>query len=577
MKRLLPAIFIFLPVFAAGADLCPRIVLEAPVQPELTAEERTFLCGYQEAAEWQKMPLPQLEFHLRSILMSRGYHRPVLNREENDVAGRLRVDPGPRTLVKSVEIENSPVETNFNRVRGIKNKPLTPAAVDEVEFWLRSFYRTRGYACPAAEVLGDAGSSQIRAQIDAGPLSVFPEPAAEAIPGIKPRTMMRYHPFRAGDPFNSELLTLAEQRTSESGIVFSNHFTIACNDDRKPELLQHFVAGPPRVVRFAVGANTEVGPIVRADWSTSRIGSRGSNFHASSRFNRLEQRVSTRASVFPSSDPSSRFHASPQFSFGRTDEQRQSFFSIEGSAAPRTWYDTSGFKITGSLGPGLRHFQRLKGVGLDKSLTTSLDLDLEVLSHSLELHRANPDSGTIMTFKNMNSASGVLSKQNAFHFDLSGTQLWNVGGAIPPRWVLLFRARGATTVTDRVSDSPLLVPSNYRSYLGGAKDLRGFGLNEIPRSDAGALTAVNWSLETRIDIPSVSRLYALSFWDFGLLGTRGMKLDQTIYNSPGLGLYWVSPIGVLKGTIARGVVWRENSATALRRHWQIYLAFGEGV
>jgi outer membrane translocation and assembly module TamA len=325
-------------------------------------------------------------------------------------------------------------------------------------------------------------------------------------------------------------------------------------------------------VRLAFGANTEVGPIARAEWGNNRIGSNASQFNASGNFSLRDQRLQTGANIY--FNPATRWHLAPEFALQRIDEERMASFQIVDQVGPKGSFDNGDFKYTFFAGPGTTFLQRLKGVGIDQSFTSSFNFNVEVLSHSLELERANPRTGTLLQLQNKNSMEGILSQHNAFNFDLSGIQFFNLQNYEPPLVVLSLRFRLATTLTDTNHNSPLSLPMNYRNYLGGSKDIRGFSRNEIPLAEEGALSLLTWSPEARIDIPKIDKLYALVFWDFGYAGAKMSSLDPTLYTSPGFGLYWISPVGVLKGTLAHGVVYNEPSETKIPTHWQFFLSFG---
>ncbi|MGE0615985.1 MAG: BamA/TamA family outer membrane protein [Bacteriovoracia bacterium] len=424
-------------------------------------------------------------------------------------------------------------------------------------------------------VTGNPKNGAIVTAVDAGPIASFGEIDHDEIPGVNSTVIARYYPFEANDPFDSRKLDLAQVRTSLSSIVFSNSFLLGCEETRQAKIRHHLIVGGPNLVRFAVGANTEFGPIARAEWGNSRVGNNASQFNISGRISLRDQKLVTWANVY--FDPHTRWHLAPEFGLQRFDEERNASFQITNHVGAKGSMDRGDFRYTLFIGPGTTFIQRLKGVGLDQSFTSSLNVSLEALSHPLELGRANPTQGTLLLFQNKNSLDGLLSSVNAFTFDLSGIHFLNLLDLEPPLVVLSFRFRATTTLTDQNHNSPLSLPLNYRNYLGGAKDIRGFGRNEIPASPAGALTLLTWGTEARVDIPGISQLYLLGFWDFGYLGTQMSSLDRTLYTSPGFGLYWVSPIGVLKGTLAHGVVFHDTPETQVPTHWQFYVSFGGDI
>lgn len=546
---------------------CVRLQFDAQPDPGLTPDETRLLCGDPSIPEWSSLPQSQLEFHLRSALASRGYHAPKIERTR---AGTTQIQIGALTRVTRLEWEGAPP---LDRAPEFHNRPLTAAVLNEIRDWLTGQLRERGYICPRIEMAGNRENGHVRAQIDPGPVGDFSATRIAGALSLDPEALARYRPFNPTDRFRTSWLRITEMRTADSGLVFSNHFAIGCEQRDAPTLVQQVIEGPPRLLRLAVGANTEVGPIARVQWAHTRFWSAGSSAQLEARASFRDQLVSGSAQFFADAGP---LHWTPSFSFGRVDESRMAYFLVHGRFGVRSWTDSSSAKFTGFAGLNADRIQRLEGEGLGETFATSFDLEGDLMSHSLELDRGNPHTGTLVRLKASATARGVLADQNSFRVDLSASQFINPGSFDPERIVFVLRGRLAGTITDEMHNAPQLLPLPYRNFLGGANSVRGFGLNEIPYSDAGGLTAAFLGFETRIAVPYVNRLYALAFWDLGMLGVRQLELDPTLYHSPGIGIYWLSPVGVVKATFAHGMMENASAAAArLPTHWQFYIALGE--
>jgi translocation and assembly module TamA len=559
--------------FAFDQAVCPQVTLLGQMSPEFSNEEKIFLCGDPAIEEWKTLPLEQVEFHARSLLKARGYHSPQILIDSPH--SKLTMDPGPMTTVMEVRVEHSPLPGGIDRFRHILGQPLTAGILQTIEAEIRNQLRSKGYACPIIDVTGNPQSGLVTANVNAGMLATFGEIARDEIPGVNSKVIERYYPFNSNDPFDIRKLNLAQARTTSSNIVFSNSFLTGCTPERVSEIEHHFIAGGSKLVRVAIGANSEFGPITRAEWGNSRIGSNASQFNASGRFSLRDQRLLTWANIY--FNPSIRWYLAPEFALQRFDEERLASFQIANQVGPKRTYDRGDFKFTLFTGPGTTYIQRLKGVGINQSFTTSLNFNVEAISHALELERSNPTSGTLIQFQSKSTIDGLLSQYNSSNLDISGIQFLNLLNYEPPLLVLSLRFRLATTITDESHNTPTSLPLNYRNYLGGSKDLRGYSRNEIPLSPEGGGSLLTWSTEARVEVPKIEKLYALGFWDFGYLGTRMASLDPTLYTSPGFGIYWVSPIGVLKGTLAHGVVNNEILESKIPTHWQFFLSFGENL
>ena len=71
-------------------------------------------------------------------------------------------------------------------------------------------------------------------------------------------------------------------------------------------------------------------------------------------------------------------------------------------------------------------------------------------------------------------------------------------------------------------------------------------------------------------------LQPLVFVDAAVVGRSSFKLDPNVYWSPGLGIRWNSPVGSVRVTVARGLVWRRDSAAEvlIKPQWQFFLSLG---
>ena len=155
------------------------------------------------------------------------------------------------------------------------------------------------------------------------------------------------------------------------------------------------------------------------------------------------------------------------------------------------------------------------------------------------------------------------------------TKLWNVLSLEPEIWILGIRGSFATTRPGS-GTQPADLPPSFKYFLGGSDDMRGFARKSLPNEGTGALTKVYLGSELRLNNSLPYRLQPLVFSDWGWLGQEPLKVDPRQFWSPGLGLRWESPIGVLRGSIGQGFVSGKgaepyrNLATT-----QLYFSIGE--
>ncbi len=118
---------------------------------------------------------------------------------------------------------------------------------------------------------------------------------------------------------------------------------------------------------------------------------------------------------------------------------------------------------------------------------------------------------------------------------------------------------------------------DMRFFLGGDSNMRGIALNGLPTDQNGFLTVAYDGLELRLADALPYGLQPLLFLDAAMAGRADVHLDPDVYWSPGAGLRWKLPVGSIRGTVARGLVWhRDSTAPPLYPpHWQLFLSFGE--
>ncbi|MFA5584802.1 MAG: hypothetical protein WDA09_11360, partial [Bacteriovoracaceae bacterium] len=88
-------------------------------------------------------------------------------------------------------------------------------------------------------------------------------------------------------------------------------------------------------------------------------------------------------------------------------------------------------------------------------------------------------------------------------------------------------------------------------YAGGSDDIRGFDLKALPFNNGqGALTRLGGKFELRRTHFLIPTLELFTFYDLVFMGDMSWHLDKTYWESLGVGLRWLSPIGLVQSFIA---------------------------
>ncbi len=525
--------------------------------------ERRLVCGDPEGPEgWKKIPLNQAQFHLSNFLQDRGYFQPRFVED----GGVLIATLGPQTRVSRWDAPGAPAELKLRRKRKVVGSVLTPKLLDELEGWVKLELQTFGYACPAVKSQADPETGHVTIHVRSGPKMKWIGVREEGIPGVDPWTLRRYDAFRLGDEYDGRWVTVTENRMTALDIVQSVTLSTECTEDGA-FLVQRVVPGPPRLLAFRVGVNTEELLLTRLSWRNTRMGTRASWLDVSARASSRIQSLSSTVQWFHL-PYSSRRSIRPTIELRRQNERDSETLSASTQLAYGTSWELA--DVGGDLrsGPTLELFRRVRGVGQPNSRFVGWETRAEIRSHAFEYYAASPRTGFLSTLSLGLASEDLLSSVSAQRLNWTGQFLWNVADYDPPLFVVGVRSRVNATLSPERPGPQTRLPVPYLYFLGGSQDLRGFSRRELPDLD-GALTTAYIGVETRLVATLPADLEPIAFVDMAKYSKTPMRLDSPLFWSPGIGLRWQSPFGTLRTTLAHGY----EAATA--RHWQFFLSFGE--
>ncbi len=534
---------------AAQRKLCDTVILEFDYDMTFSATERRLVCGSSGVKAWEHIPLRQAQFHMMNFLAARGYHNP----EFKVIDDKLFVKPGLPTLIKSLrlipEIPELGVE-NFWLPRG---RPLTPDELNAIEQWASTKLGREGYPCADVETRGDPKTGGVEILVDKGPLWTIREVQSDPIPGVRGGMLDRYRAFDVGDRYNSMLLDISAERLKASEVVVNALYRPVCKGE--PGVVeQRTLAGKPRLVSFGIGFDSENLFQMRAGWRNSRWSETASLLDVSTTLSYHQQKFLTTFDWYYLPIPSHHYlktYARVQRDFEKRFESR----SIKASLAPAYAGDIGGIRSDIYLGPSLLFENTLRGEGIENARLLTLDVGIAGQSHAYEYfnYQAAPQSGYHFNLFASTSDKGAASNAAATTYTLDFTRLWNVLSLEPEIWIFGIRGSFATTRAGRDTRYEDL-PASFKYALGGSQDLRGFGRKALPTEGSGALTKAYLGSELRLNNSLPYQLQPFVFADWGKLGEKSSALDPTLFWSPGLGVRWGSPIGVLRFMLGHGFV-----------------------
>jgi translocation and assembly module TamA len=549
---------------------CPAVAFVSTGTIRLTDPELKLLCGDPKTEGWKTIPLNEAEYFMRAFLQQRGYHSPRFA----VARGTLQVDVGPKTRVAGLEVKGFPPGVDASKLRKIEGKDLTPQELDSVKSALVGLLQQHGYPCPEIELSADGQSGSVSARAAPGAPGVIGRIVPARLEMVDPRVFNRYEAFNYGQPFDMRLLSLTSERTVSDALFVSAYYDVSCSTAGMT-ITQRVVEGKPRLYQLGAGFDTEGYAIGKAQWQKSRIGWRDSTLEGSLYASFREE--TAEASMHLYADPATRLYLMPQVIFDREDQVQYQYVTEQASVQPGTSWENERLRADLLAGPLEEHITTVRGVGPANDTFFALHTKWTLTDHLYEYYASDPRLGWRATVETLSRVAGADSILTAHRLTVQGEALWDVGGYDPP--ALVFGTRywlGTTYVTDLASAQQNLGPE-MRFFLGGDANLRGVALNGLPSDQNGFLTVAYDGLELRMGDVLPYGLQPLLFLDAAMAGRADVHLDPDVYWSPGAGLRWKLPVGSLRGTVARGMVWhRDETAPPLYPpHWQLFLSFGE--
>ncbi|HAF94790.1 MAG: hypothetical protein A2X34_10780 [Elusimicrobia bacterium GWC2_51_8] len=549
---------------------CPQIRFTGKAKIALNDMEIRLVCGDPHTEGWGQIPFNQAERFLRAFLQQRGYQEPRF------YPGRdiLMVDPGGKIRVESFIVTGLPPEINPRKLRKIKGQFLTPKLLDTAKGALLGSLRNRGYACPVIEMRGNGTTGEVLAEVKSGGLYHFDHINAQKTADVAPKIFYRYEAFKRGQRFDSRLLDLTAQRTMADSLFLNTYFDVSCSTGGMA-ITERIVPGKPQLYKLGIGFDTEGLFIGKAQWKDSRIEARGHSMEALIYASFREQSAIADFRYFMG--PASRLYLMPKLTLTRQNEPQYESIRSEFALLPALSWDNRSLRGEFSAGPALEYVNTIRGLGPAKDGYVAFQTRLELRHHLFEYYAGEPRTGWRVTFKSQSQVAGLVSSITAHRLGLQGEHLWNLGGYDPPLLVLATRYLGQTTLVKNALLSAGKLPLDMRFFMGGDSNLRGAELNDVPADSAGLLTTIYDGVELRLGDVLPYGVQPLIFVDALMAGRSSFQLDPNVYWSPGLGLRWNSPIGSLRTTLARGIVWRRDPSAEvlLIPRWQFFLSLGK--
>lgn len=557
-------IFLFLLQACASAPksdkLCPKIYIHSKDEFELSDTEKRLICGDPDVEAYKVIPSYQASYMLTGLLQSRGYSKPRFEYE----ADILHVYPENKSYLNHVIVlsdnpaDNEMVSKEIMRKYG--EDVITPKLLDVIEAESLTLLRNNTYPCAKVSSTVDASKETVTIKLTGLVPFVFGNIEREEIAGVYSEALERFYPYIAADYFTERKLTLSEKRFLRSGIVQGTYYQEKCDlKNNAFSLTQQFIPGTSKTVRLGVGATTEVGPIARARWSNQRSGNMASLIEAN-------LQVSFKNQYFSLTSDRYLWRETPRRSLLTTLEVERNdqvtYLETTTTLKPHLKWtrDGSARLWTWSTGPTLilgSYITNANDADTKRVKTGALEGMLQTQSHTYEIFDLHPEDGDFMQFNFDFRHPSLGFLDPLLKLDLSYLKLMRIGNLGKGSAIGGVRLNTSTTwVPDEVALSSL--PPSVKFYGGGSDDVRGFRLSTLPDNNGlGALTKLSFKFEFRKTHVFIPTIESFTFIDTTYFGFRPWEVEDRIWYSPGTGLRWLSPIGIVQGYVARALSNRE--------------------
>jgi len=579
---LLPPIFRTLAFLAA---LCATPAHALTVEVEAPDELKPLLVQYLEAARATRLgeALDEVELErlrsvstetARELLATEGYFSPqidsTMTRVENDWVLRYVVTPGPRTRVRTLEIDFAGALADAGemgarlRARAERNFTLQPPMPFRQADWTAAKVAVLGplltVRYPAAQLTASeariapaAQAADLKLTVDSGPAFFYGQPAISGNQRYAESIIRNLSPLKPGQPYRQQDL-LDYQAALESSGYFAQ---AAVRIEPDPALAAavpiqvEVVERPEKLFSVGVGISTDTGARVSASWMHRNILERALRL-------KLDARVET---------------------------ERQT------GAAELAWpHDAKGYE--NSLGLILKQEdiegQKTRGTVLAAKRTrtrgqfeTTLSLQYQteeqeigdVVSANNQALTANyawtqrtigrafyPRRGYVLTLQGGGAAEALLSDTSFIRLYGRHTHYFRAGD----KGRLILRGE-LGSVLAQTRDG---IPTNFLFRAGGDNSVRGYAYQSLGRTLEGGVASVRYLATGSVEY----NYFFEGNWGMAVFADAGDAADSPGTLSPafgyGVGARYRSPVGPINLDLAYG-----EATDEFRLHFSLGVSF----
>jgi translocation and assembly module TamA len=496
---------------------------------------------------------------------------------------QIIVKLGPKLKVSEVTLEfdeSTAMESHFpselkdviKSLRELEGKPLEQSKYDGLKTRMQTFALIFGYfdfLLDKSEVRVTLAENQANiyvkfnfgARYRFGPLEYVAENrGAELVESVKP--------FEENTYFDqqkiSEFTQLIRQTAYYNSVIVRANVNAMTSAERALNIVPIEVlltAKPRDTYQFGIGASTDSGPRITANWVRPWVNLRGHSLSSEIYISGPKKNVSMGYTI-PMANPLNDFFKIQTGYQEINEEQRDSqtyTLAAQRQLGAKTKDDWDKILF-------LRYEYENFIQGIDEEQSTQL------LLPGVTLNRVRKDGELFVNWGDRQqitveaASESVVSDVNIVRITARTKWIRTFG---KHRYILRGDAGGIVT------NDFEQVPSSLRFFVGGDQTVRGFGLNTVSESRIDESTGEVELIGAQfLAVASTEYAYQVSNdWRVAVFidaGSASNDFGKSPIYGTGLGAHWLSPIGTIRLYLARGI-------SDTEKNWRIHFSIGPGI
>ncbi|WP_434603569.1 outer membrane protein assembly factor [Pseudomonas sp. Z4-7] len=535
-------------------------VLDVRVKPsndELKANVEGYIGGLGERDEEALLRFSRgAEEQARKAAQALGYYQPQIDSEVK--AGKdprliLTIDPGEPVHLRNVTIRIDGPAASLKSFRVPDNAGLKPGAVlnhgryEDAKRTIQNQASRYGFfsgkfVSQTLRVDPTAGIADIELIYDSGPRYALGPVSFEGDTPFDEDLLQRMVPFKAGAPYDSELIAELNQALQSSGYfegVRVDAAPTAATDTVIPVAVR-LDTRKPRTMGLGLGFSTDVGPRAKANWTRHWVNPQGHSYGWEAEISAPRQNVGLWYDVplDPPLTDKMRYAGGYQYEELSGTDTLSKLLTVGPewhSKLPSGWQRVVSLKWQ-------REEYRL---GDDSGLSTLLMPGVSY-SYLRSDNRIDPHNGYRLQFDTKVAKEGLGSDNNLLY----GTAMVKGLTTVFDKHRLLARAQVGGSATNGYKS----IPPSLRFFAGGDQSVRGYDYQSLsPENSEGDRIGGRYMVAA-----SVEYQYSVAEkWRVATFVDQGNSFNSlelpSLKTGVGVGVRWVSPVGPIRLDLAHAM------------------------